>query len=72
VCSSDLPGPEDRAMADQTSRGGQKKGAEQPAQPHQHRGTTTGGTGEQSDQDKRKDQQSNPDDAARQPTDQQR
>jgi len=59
-------------MADQTNRGGQKKGDQQPEQPEQKRGTTTQGSGERSDQDKRADQMSNPDDARRQPTDQQR
>jgi hypothetical protein len=59
-------------MADQSSRGGQKAGNLDPAHADQHRGTTTGGAGERSDQDKQQDQRSNPDDAARTPTDQQR
>lgn len=59
-------------MADQKNRGGQKQGNQNPDQSEQHQGTTTGGAGERSDKDKRKDQQSNPDDAARQPTDEQR
>ena len=44
---------------------------QQPDQPERKQGTTTEGAGERSDQDKRQDQMSNPDDAARQPTDQQ-
>ncbi len=59
-------------MADQKNRGGQKQGNQNPKQSEQHQGTTTGGAGARSDQDKRKDQQSNPDDAVRQPTDEQR
>jgi hypothetical protein len=59
-------------MADQKNRGGQKKGKRQPDQPEEKQGTATEGAGERSDQDKREDQMSNPDDAARQPTDQQR
>ncbi len=59
-------------MADQKNRGGQKKGTEQPGQSEQKEGTATQGVGERSDQDKRADQMSNPDDAGRQPTDQQR
>jgi hypothetical protein len=59
-------------MADQKSRGGQKKGNQQPAQSEQKQGMATGGTGERSDRDKRQDQMSNPDDAGRQPTNQQR
>lgn len=59
-------------MADQKNRGGQKQGNQQPEQPEQAQGTTTEGTGERSDQDKRQDQRNNPDDARRQPTDQQR
>jgi hypothetical protein len=58
-------------MADQKSRGGQKQGNQKPAQSEQKQGTT-GGTGERSNQDKRQDQMSNPDDAKRQPTNQQR
>jgi hypothetical protein len=59
-------------MADQMSRGGQKSGNLDPAQPDQHRGTATAGAGERADADKQKDQRNNPDDAARRPTDQQR
>ena len=59
-------------MADQKNRGGQKQGAQQPDQSEQKQGTTTEGAGERSDKDKRADQMSNPDDAQRQPTDQQR
>jgi hypothetical protein len=59
-------------MADQKSRGGQKQTQPQAGQPEQHRGTTTGGAAERSDEDKRQDQVNNPDDARRQPTDQQR
>jgi hypothetical protein len=59
-------------MADQKNRGGQKKGSQQPDQAGEKQGATTQGAGERSDQDKRADQMSNPDDAARTPTDQQR
>jgi len=59
-------------MADQKSRGGQKQGGLEPDHPEQKQGTTTEGAGERSDADKRHDQMSNPDDASRQPTDQQR
>ncbi|MBX9582138.1 MAG: hypothetical protein K2X87_17675 [Gemmataceae bacterium] len=59
-------------MADQSSRGGQKAGNEDPGHPDQHRGTATGGAGERDDADKQQDQRTNPDDARRQPTDQQR
>jgi len=59
-------------MADQKNRGGQKKGNQKPKQSQEKQGTTTQGQGERSDQDKRHDQTTNPDDAARQPTDQAR
>jgi hypothetical protein len=59
-------------MADQKNRGGQKQGSQQPDHPEQKQGTTTEGRGERSDQDKRADQMSNPDDARRQPTNEQR
>ena len=59
-------------MADQTSRGGQKKGTLQPKRPDEKRGTATQGEGERSDHEKRQDQMSNPDDARRQPTNEQR
>lgn len=59
-------------MADQKNRGGQKQGKLQPAHAEQKQGTATLGAGQRSDRDKRADQTSNPDDAARQPTDKQR
>ena len=59
-------------MADQKNRGGQKAGNQTPNEPEQKQGATTGGAGERADQDKLRDQQTNPDDATRQPTDQQR
>jgi len=59
-------------MADQKSRGGQKQGNQQPQQSEQKQGTATQGTGARSDNDKRQDQMSNPDDAQRQPTNEQR
>jgi hypothetical protein len=59
-------------MADHKSRGGQKKGNQQPDQPERKQGTATSGAGARSDQDKRADQISNPDDAARRPTNEQR
>lgn len=65
-------------MADQTNRGGQKTGSLQPDKSEQHRsgdvnrqGEATSRTG-RTDSEKRQDQMSNPDDATRQPTDQQR
>lgn len=59
-------------MADQKNRGGQKQGNQDPQQPEKAQGTATHGAGERSDADKRQDQQNNPDDARRQPTDQTR
>lgn len=59
-------------MSDQKNRGGQKQGQESPGQSEQKQGTTTQGAGERSDRDKRQDQMSNPDDAARKPTNEQR
>jgi len=59
-------------MADQKNRGGQKQGNLQPSQSERKQGTTTEGSGERSDHDKRADQMNNPDDAARQPTNEQR
>jgi hypothetical protein len=59
-------------MADQKNRGGQKQGAQQPEQAQKKPGGTKQGMSERSDQDKRKDQMSNPDDASRQPTNKQR
>ncbi|MDB5311608.1 MAG: hypothetical protein JWO38_5810 [Gemmataceae bacterium] len=59
-------------MADQKNRGGQKQGNQNPQQPEEAQGTTTAGAGERSDADKQQDQRNNPDDARRQPTDQQR
>jgi hypothetical protein len=56
-------------MADQKNRGGQKVGYQQPNQSERKQGTTTQGTGERSDRDKRSDQTNNPDDTRRQPTD---
>jgi len=59
-------------MADQKNRGGQKQGSQDASQAEKHQGTAAGGAGERSDQDKQRDQRNNPDDATRQPTDQQR
>ncbi len=59
-------------MADQKNRGGQKMGQQQPDQRVQKQGTTTQGAGERSDHDKRQDQMSNPDDARRQATNENR
>ena len=59
-------------MADDKSRGGQKKADEVHGDTHEHRGTTTHGAGERSDKDKQMDQKSNPDDANRTATDKQR
>lgn len=59
-------------MADQTNRGGQKAGPLDPAKPEQQRGVAPETAGGRSDGDKQQDQRSNPDDARRQPTDQQR
>jgi hypothetical protein len=59
-------------MADQKNRGGQKVGNQDPDQSEQAQGTTTGGAAERSDREKQQDQWSNPDDARREPTDQQR
>jgi hypothetical protein len=59
-------------MADQKNRGGQKQGNLHPDQPEQKQGTTTQGAGKRSDHDKRADQMSNPDDAHRQATNEQR
>ena len=59
-------------MADQKNRGGQKQGNLQPDQSEQKEGTTAEGTGQRSDRDKQADQRSNPDDARRQPTNEQR
>lgn len=59
-------------MADQKNRGGQKKGKQKPNDRQQAAGHASGGTGERSDADKRKDQQANPDDATRRPTDERR
>ncbi|MFL5329046.1 MAG: hypothetical protein ACJ8C4_09025 [Gemmataceae bacterium] len=58
-------------MADQQSRGGQKKGANaNRGQAEQHRGTKQ--TGERSSRGKRNDQVSNPDDASRRATNERR
>ncbi|HEY1190036.1 MAG TPA: hypothetical protein VGE74_20465 [Gemmata sp.] len=59
-------------MADQKNRGGQKQGSQNPQHPEQAQGTTTNGTAEREDKDKQQDQRNNPDDARREPTDQQR
>lgn len=59
-------------MADQTNRGGQKKGNQDDERSDDPRGTNTAGAGERSDADKRRDQQTNPDDARRGATDEQR
>ena len=59
-------------MADQKSRGGQKHGAQQPGQSGQKQRTATQGAGERSGHDKRQYQMSNPDDARRQPPNEQR
>jgi len=59
-------------MADQKNRGGQKQGNQHPNQSEEKQGTTTHGAGERADQDKRQDQMHNPDDARRQPTNEQR
>src|SRR5262249_20241243 len=61
-----------RTEADQKNRGGQKQGSRQPDQAGKKQGTTAHGAGQRSDQDKREDQMSNPDDANRQPTNEQR
>ena len=58
-------------MADQKNRGGQKQGNQNPQQPEKHQGVH-GDAGRRSDQDIQKDQKTNPDDARRQPTDQQK
>lgn len=58
-------------MADQKNRGGQKKGNQQPGQSDQHQPATPDTAAGRADQDKQRDQRSNPDDARRQPTDQQ-
>ena len=59
-------------MADQKNRGGQKQGNQKPDQPDQQQQTSPATAHGRSDQDKQADQRSNPDDAARQPTDQTR
>ena len=59
-------------MADQKNRGGQKQGNQTPDRPQDPQGANTGGSGERSDTDKRQDQQTNPDDARRTATDEQR
>lgn len=59
-------------MADQKNRGGQKQGNLDPAHADQQQGVHTGTSHGRSDQDKQNDQRTNPDDAARQPTDQTR
>ena len=59
-------------MADQKNRGGQKQGNQNPDNPQTAQGITTRGAAERSDDDKRQDQVTNPDDAGRQPTDKDR
>ena len=59
-------------MADQKNRGGQKVGGQNPDQPEQHQGRTPDTAAGRADADKQRDQQTNPDDATRTPTDQQR
>ncbi len=59
-------------MADQKSRGGQKQDRQQPATAARQQGGTTHGAGERSGADKGQDQQSNPDAARRQATNEQR
>lgn len=59
-------------MADQKNRGGQKQGSRRPEPSERKQGTATGGAGERLERDKQSDQSSNPDDARRQPTNEQR
>ena len=59
-------------MADQKNRGGQKQGNQDDANKDAPQGANTAGSGERSDADKRQDQTTNPDDARRTATDQQR
>lgn len=59
-------------MADEKNEGGQKQVHQQPGQREQKQSTRTQGTGERSEREKRQDQMSNPDDAMRQSTNQQR
>jgi hypothetical protein len=59
-------------VADQKNRGGQRQGDQDTEQAHQAQGANTGGAGERSDEDKRRDQQATPDDARRTATDEQR
>lgn len=59
-------------MADQKNRGGQKQGNQDDERTQAPQGANTAGSGERSDEDKRRDQQSNPDDARRTATDEQR
>jgi hypothetical protein len=58
-------------MADQKNRGGQKKGSLDAQHPDEAQGTATQGAGARADRDKQQDQRNNPDDARREPTDQQ-
>jgi hypothetical protein len=51
-------------MADQKSRGGQKKG-QGTGQSQERRGNNTQGTGQRADRDKQQDQRSNPDDKSK-------
>ena len=56
-------------MADQKNRGGQKQGDQDDERPQ---GANTAGSGDRADADKKRDQQTNPDDARRTATDEQR
>jgi hypothetical protein len=58
-------------MADQKNRGGQKQGQQQQGQHEQKQGTNTQSSGARSEQDKRHDQMSNPDDRGRHATNEQ-
>lgn len=59
-------------MADQKNRGGQKQENRQGIPSDQGRGTAESRSRHRSGEDKRADQTSNPDDAKRQPTNEQR
>ena len=59
-------------MADQKNRGGQKQGNQNPQHPEQAQGTHTDTAAGREDKDRQQDQRNNPDDARREPTDQQR
>jgi hypothetical protein len=59
-------------MADQKNRGGQKQGRQEPGQTERKQAAHTRTPAGRSDQDKRQDQMSNPDDAGRRATNEQR